>query len=59
VGDAASPLAAEGLPFVFDAFEQLGGFDSIEALIAGARWRDRAAARRLERPAGMAVVRFP
>jgi hypothetical protein len=63
VSDAAEPVAAEGLPFVFDRFEQLGAFRSIEALVSGERWLadsgGRATVRIRERPAANAVVRFP
>ena len=38
VSDASSPVAAEGLPFVFKRFDQLGAFRSIEALVSGERW---------------------
>lgn len=60
VSDANSPLGAEGLPFVFDRFEQLGAFESLDALVGGARWREDPAAgvRTLERPGANAVVRF-
>lgn len=62
VSDAPSPLAAEGLPFAFDAFEVLGEFPSFEALRAGTRWteapQERAGLRRDERPGAMSVVRF-
>ncbi|HET7039171.1 MAG TPA: M23 family metallopeptidase [Gemmatimonadales bacterium] len=61
VGDAAAPVAAEGLPFVFAEFEQAGRFASITAMVEGERWRaadGQPAVRRRERPAPMAVVRF-
>ena len=38
VGDAASPLAAEGRPFVFDRFEVLGRYADIAAM-GKTRWR--------------------
>jgi murein DD-endopeptidase len=63
VSDASAPVAAEGLPFVFDRFEQLGAFRSIEALVSGERWLadsgGRANVRIRERPAANAVVQFP
>ncbi len=62
VSDANSPLAAEGLPFVFRRFDHLGGFPSIEALIDGEKWVAQPAgeiARSLERPDANSVVRFP
>jgi murein DD-endopeptidase len=61
VSDANALLAAEGLPFVFTAFEDLGTFASIEALLAGERWQASHAERprRGERPRANSVVRFP
>jgi murein DD-endopeptidase MepM/ murein hydrolase activator NlpD len=63
VSDASEPVAAEGLPFVFDRFEQLGAFRSIEALASGERWLadggSRANVRMRETPAANAVIRFP
>jgi murein DD-endopeptidase len=63
VSDANSPLAAEGLPFVFNQFDRLGGFASIEALLNGETWvpdpEGRRNVRRLERPGANSVVRFP
>jgi murein DD-endopeptidase MepM/ murein hydrolase activator NlpD len=63
VSDASSPIAAEGLPFVFDRFEQLGAFRSIEALVSGEPWLadsgGRANVRIRERPAANSVVQFP
>jgi murein DD-endopeptidase MepM/ murein hydrolase activator NlpD len=62
VSDANSPLAAEGLPFVFKRFDQLGAFPSIEALISGERWLaapdGQVNVRRLERPGANSVIRF-
>jgi murein DD-endopeptidase MepM/ murein hydrolase activator NlpD len=52
VMDASSPLAAEGIPFVFDHFTFLGfGQDYPE--------KQQRSPRRREMPAGDAVVRFP
>jgi hypothetical protein len=61
VSDADSPLAAEGLPFVFKRFDQVGAFPSIEALVAGERWLTDGGmnVRRLERPGPNSVIRFP
>jgi hypothetical protein len=63
MSDANSTLGAEGLPFVLRAFEQIGRFPSIAALLAGERWTADAdgvvGARRLERPGPNTVVRFP
>jgi murein DD-endopeptidase len=62
VSDASSPLAAEGLPFVFTRFQQLGAFPSIESLIGGGTWVGnsdrRAIERSLERPAANSVIQF-
>jgi hypothetical protein len=61
VSDGASPLAGEGLPFAFDAFEQLGAYPSIEAFGVDKRWTDSAQGSRLRRdemPEAQAVVRF-
>ena len=59
VGDAAAPLGAEGLPFVFDRFEVLGRYPDIAAM-GKARWSPEGAGRRSnERPASNAVVNFP
>jgi murein DD-endopeptidase len=61
VADASSLLAAEGLPFVFREFAQLGEYASIDALVNGEKPSLTAGDRRaeLERPAPNSVVRFP
>jgi hypothetical protein len=61
VGDAGSTLAAEGMPFVFRQFTQVGRFASLTAMISGERWLPGSVAetRRLERPEPMTVVHFP
>lgn len=63
VSDASSPIAAEGLPFVFKRFDQLGAFSSIEALVSGERWLEdgdgRTNVRIRERPGANSVIRFP
>jgi murein DD-endopeptidase MepM/ murein hydrolase activator NlpD len=61
VADRNSLLAAEGLPFVFREFTQLGGFASIDALVDGQPWSAAPSERQatLERPAPNAVLRFP
>ena len=38
MADAASTLAAEGVPFVFRQFTQVGRFASLTALISGEKW---------------------
>ena len=62
VSDANSPLAAEGLPFVFTRFQQLGAFPSLAALIGGSAWvvnpDRRAITRSLERPGANSVIQF-
>jgi murein DD-endopeptidase len=62
ISDANSPLGAEGLPFVFNSFEQLGAFESLQAFASGLPWvaksSDKAAELRLEMPVMMAVVQF-
>lgn len=58
VGDAASPLAAEGRPFVFESFEVLGRYADIGAM-GKARWRaDGAGRKRQERPGPNTVIDF-
>ena len=61
VSDANSPLGAEGLPFVFRAFDLLGAFESLDAFAAGMPWspvRGVTGARRFEMPPAQAVLRF-
>jgi hypothetical protein len=61
VSDANSTLGAEGLPFVFGRFEQIGAFRSIDALLAGESWTATARGthtRVAERPLPNAVVQF-
>lgn len=60
VGDAPSPLGAEGLPFVFNAFARLGAFGSLDALSSGP-WTAREGGpdrRTMEMPPPQTVVRF-
>jgi murein DD-endopeptidase len=58
VGDAASPLGAEGRAFVFDRFEVLGRYADIGAM-GKARWQaDGAGRRRNERPGPNTVIDF-
>jgi murein DD-endopeptidase MepM/ murein hydrolase activator NlpD len=63
VSDASSPLAAEGLPFVFKSFDRVGAFPSIAALVAGESWLAHAGQgvnpRKLERPGPNTVIQFP
>lgn len=58
VGDAASPLAAEGRPFVFGRFDVLGRYPDI-AVMGKARWHSSGAGvRQNERPGPNVVVDF-
>ena len=61
VADANSTLAAEGVPFVFRQFGQVGSFASLAALTSGEKWlpASTAVTRRLERPDPVAVISFP
>jgi murein DD-endopeptidase len=61
VSDASATLAAEGMPFVFRQFTQVGRFDSLTALTSGAKWLPAGSAdiRRLERPDPVTVLHFP
>ncbi|MGH9219258.1 MAG: M23 family metallopeptidase, partial [Vicinamibacterales bacterium] len=61
VADANSTLAAEGMPFVFRQFGQLGRFASLTALISGEKWLPASVAetRRRERPDPVTVISFP
>jgi hypothetical protein len=61
VADRDSLLAAEGMPFVFETFVQLGGFASLDAVVNGEKWSAAARERRMtaERPAPNTVLQFP
>ena len=61
VADAASTLAAEGAPFVFQQFAEIGKFASLNALLSGEKWLPAGSARthRAQRPDPMTVVHFP
>ncbi|MEG3180849.1 M23 family metallopeptidase [Sphingomonas sp. LT1P40] len=58
VADANSPLGAEGLPFAFDGFDQIGSYSSIDAVFAS-KWQ-ATPLRRITAaiPAPNIVVRF-
>lgn len=60
VADTNSPLGAEGLPFAFDGFEQIGSWTTIDQAFSGERWQP-AAPRRFTAamPSPNVVVRFP
>lgn len=59
--NAPSPLAAEGLPLVFDAFDVEGHIPSLSVLTDGTGWRaaEPRVSRRREMPVENAVVAFP
>jgi len=61
VADASSTLAAEGAPFVFRQFAEVGRFASLAALTSGEQWLPAASAatRRQERPNPVAVIHYP
>ena len=61
VTDGPSPLASEGLPFVFERFRLEGHLSSLKALVDGTGWRPTGAAsvRDRETPVQNAVVGFP
>jgi murein DD-endopeptidase MepM/ murein hydrolase activator NlpD len=61
ITDGNSPLAAEGLPFVFDSFELLGHVSSLKVLVDGTGWRasEAPSRRHNEMPIENAVVAFP
>jgi murein DD-endopeptidase len=63
VADGSGTLEAEGVPFVFRAFDVLGGYASIDVAHEGVRWAPVAPAasgpRRNEAPAANVVVRWP
>lgn len=61
VADAASELAAEGIPYVFRSFEVLGAYDDIDGFTTGERWKPFPAAagkRTMELPAANSVIVF-
>ncbi|HEY1398368.1 M23 family metallopeptidase [Roseateles sp.] len=59
--DEGAPNSGEGLPFVFDRFERLGGYDDL-ATLGRARWQAApegiATVRLREKPASHRVIRF-
>ncbi len=61
VMNGPSPLASEGLPFVFSRFSLQGHVASLAIFVDGTGWRatEDASMRRLEIPAENAVVAFP
>lgn len=61
VANAGSLLDAEGLPFVLDGVEVIGGYPSIEAFVQGGPWMPSTASgpQRPFTPRPNAVIRFP
>jgi murein DD-endopeptidase MepM/ murein hydrolase activator NlpD len=62
VTDGNSPLGAEGVPYVLDAFEMQGTLPSKQLLIKGGWTAEPGSAtdrRTLEMPTENAIVRFP
>ena len=60
VGNGRSPLASEGVPYVFVEYERRGAYASIEAFAKGGAWATSGARRvRGELPAPNDVVVFP
>ncbi len=59
VADGEATLGAQGVPWVFDGFEQLGRYEDMDAAISGKVWpRGESGARLLELPGANAVVVF-
>lgn len=61
LSDASATLAAEGTPFVFRQFTQIGRFASLGALTSGEHWLPAGTAeiRRRQRPDPVTVINFP
>lgn len=63
VSDSNSPLAAEGVPYVFKGFEILGAVESSEMLDRNEQWKPQPGAsarpRKMELPLDKTVIRFP
>jgi murein DD-endopeptidase MepM/ murein hydrolase activator NlpD len=63
ITDGNSPLGAEGIPFVFESFEQVGIIPSLKVLTTGEGWKPNpetaAISRPMEMPVKNAVIRFP
>jgi murein DD-endopeptidase len=61
VSDASATLAAEGMPFVFRQFTQIGRFASLAALTSGEKWLPAGSAviHQQERPDPVTVIHFP
>jgi murein DD-endopeptidase len=61
LADAAATLAAEGVPFVFRQFADIGKFASLQALSSAEPWLPSGSARthRAQRPDPVSVIQFP
>jgi murein DD-endopeptidase len=63
VANTSSTLAAEGLPYVFNSFEVVGGFENIDDVATGKPWDaiapSEAGKRRLELPDANVILLFP
>jgi hypothetical protein len=61
LADAPSPLAAEGVPFVFRQFAEIGRFASLTSLLSGEKWLPAASAATMQRhrPGAVTVIHFP
>lgn len=62
ISNGNSPLAAEGLPYVFASFEVEGILPSKKVLVNGKGWRPSSSTgdkRRMEIPVENSVIRFP
>jgi Peptidase family M23 len=62
ITDGNSPLGAEGVPYVFESFEQEGVIPSLKILTNGEGWKadpGKSEARKLEMPIKNSVVRLP
>lgn len=60
LADSPHTLAAEGVPFVFESFEVIGRFDSIDAFVTGKRWHatNAGSVRKREHPDTNVVLMF-
>jgi murein DD-endopeptidase len=59
VADGEATLGAEGVPWVLDGFEQLGGYEDMDAAVVGKVWQGQSGVRLRELPVANAVVVFP
>jgi hypothetical protein len=62
ITDGNSPLGAEGIPYVFESFEQEGVISSLKVLTNGEGWKadpNQHETRQMEMPSKNSVVRLP